>query len=129
VLAHELGGGVDLLVDLHADHAASRDVAHLRGVGGAALGDRAHDDVAVGQDPERVVAVEDEDGSDVAVAHLLRGLGQRRVRTDGAQIAGHHLSYGAGHGCSSLWLPSRRYPVRPESTGAALGTAKERGET
>src|SRR5205085_4165525 len=58
----------------------------------ASVGNRAHHDVAVGDDAADLIVVHHDDIADIEVAHRLGGLADRGGRREGGRIRGHHLA-------------------------------------
>src|SRR5438874_12455575 len=79
----------------------------------ASIGDRAHHDVAIGDDAADLLVVQHDDVADVEVAHRPGGLAHRGGRWESGRVRGHHLSYALYH---------RRSPFRVDcfATGTRL---------
>src|SRR3954451_396984 len=102
LLAHEPDRVVDGLIDGQRRRPHRGGLADARRVGVEPLRDDAHGDVTVGDDAGDLTVLDDHDRADVAVAHLARGVGDRRTGLDRARIGGHDLTDALCHPNPSL---------------------------
>ena len=81
------------------DHVAAHAVGAAQGVGVLAFGDRADDDVAVGDDPDRphrVGILDDRDGADVALGHHAGDVVELGLRGADLDVGGHDVAHTGG---------------------------------
>jgi hypothetical protein len=90
-------------------HLGGADVAHLGLVRVTAVGHGADRDVAVGDDPAELAAVDHEHVPGVDLAHGARGLDEGGIPLDAPWLCGHDLADGLSH-CSLLGRLLRAYP-------------------
>ena len=91
VLAHQLGGLAGAHVGLGRHQRVGRELAHparrLR-----AVGHRADDDVAIGDEADGLAVLDDRDDARILIAHDARGVLHRGIRVERAGIRGHHVA-------------------------------------
>jgi hypothetical protein len=99
-ILHDPGRFLDVAVGTDANRIGRHHLADL-GVGTEALRDRAHGDVAIGDDADQAAAVDHRHRAIVAAVHLRRHRLQRVLQLRGIGIGSHDL--GNLHACLLRW--------------------------
>ena len=103
VLGHHSQRVTQILPWIDRDELLRRHVANLHLVGVSPLCCDPRRDVAVGQHPDQLVALDDGCEADVLLPHHLRCVRNGFICVDGARIGGHDVSYVLRHLSSSLF--------------------------
>src|ERR671922_1408098 len=97
MLRHEVERVGEIVIRVDGDELARRDLGRRHPAGVFALGDRAHDDVSIGDDPHESIAVHDRNGSDVLGLHHFCDLIQRRLRGHRTWPRRHYIPHLGAH--------------------------------
>src|SRR6266508_4816821 len=98
LLAHESHGQTDAIRGHDHRELPAADIAHGRARRVFPLGEHAHDDVAVRQDTEQAVGVQNDDVADIVLAHGPGSIHDRLARGHAAGVRGHDVSDAVIHG-------------------------------
>ena len=109
---HEMRGVGDVLVAEAGGDIFGHDLPHLHPGGVPPVGDRAATDVTVGDHPQQLAVLHHRQRADVEVAHLARGVLQRRVGADPFDLRGH--DFRDLHGCLLFVMSVNRFLI-PDS--------------
>ena len=117
-LFHQLGDLLHVFVGPDADYVLGHDLLDLGAFQIAGLGDEAHDDVAVGDDTDRLARrVDHGQEADVLLGHLAGDLLDAGVRTDGDDVAFEQFLH-AHEGLRAVWV-ARKMRTRAAGVSGA----------
>ena len=112
VLRHQPRGFLEALLRVDGDDVLRRDLADGR-VGALPFGQDADREIAVGDDADEALALDDRQRADVLGLHRARSLGGSGAGLDGRRARRHRLANGLVHG-DPLGCLSTGYP-QPQS--------------
>src|SRR4051794_15891887 len=97
VARHQPQRFVEVLLRIDRDEVGGGDLARGHGLRVLALGHDADDDVAVGERPNKALALDDRGQTDVLLLHHLRGVGDRLLGVDRTRVRAHYVSDALAH--------------------------------
>ena len=122
--AHDLDDLVHIVVVEAPFHVVGHDLADAVLIGRDAGGRRAHGNIAVGHHADQPAPVADRQDADIDLVHEPRGIPDRAVRLNHANIAGHHIGDFHERAPSRAWLDAQHRPSaagHQQSVNAATG--------
>jgi hypothetical protein len=93
VTCHQRQCLVQVLLGLDSHQLARRDLVDLHRLRIPSFGDRAHHDVAIGQDPGQAAFLDDRHRPDILALHRFRGLRERLRWAHCLDGRRHHISH------------------------------------